>query len=110
MHHRGDYGHASASTQRRWRLSSLHTKTKKVVKRFPRRWCRARVRHLATPLTLSLLVVLVPLGCDRRSQDGDLPPTAVRNATSSWGTFYVTYQPRPDPIPLNELFSLEVAV
>jgi hypothetical protein len=33
-----------------------------------------------------------------------------RAVTSSWGGFHVVYEPRPNPVPLNQLFGLSVIV
>lgn len=52
------------------------------------------------------LVAFLLAGCERSPQ----PAEAAREVTSSWGGFHVEYRPRPDPIPLNELFGLSVRV
>lgn len=53
---------------------------------------------------LLLLPLLIAAG-GAAAQDKPL-----RGMPTSGGSFYVTYEPDPDPIPLNEMFSLKIRV
>ena len=59
-------------------------------------------------LLAALLVVALALGSSARAAapEGDSP----RGAVSSGGSFYVTWEPNPDPIPLNEMFEIRFEV
>lgn len=46
---------------------------------------------------------------DSAEQAVRTPPTVLAAATS-WGTFYVQVTPQPNPIPLNQMFTLSIAV
>jgi hypothetical protein len=65
-------------------------------------------------LRLSRFIVMVAglahAGCDARPPATHAPTPATRGAATSWGSFYVTYDPTPDPLPLNQLCSLVVRV
>jgi hypothetical protein len=66
-------------------------------------------RTMRRLLLLSLLPLLAAAGADvgAAAAEEEAPP---RGALSSGGSFYVTYETEPDPIPLNQLFTIRFRV
>jgi len=62
-----------------------------------------RHRAASSVIPLSVVLVLSALGTARAGSDGTGQPT-------SWGSFYVSYESTPEPIPFNEVFNLIVTV
>jgi hypothetical protein len=56
-----------------------------------------------------VLLCAVAAVCQRESP-ANVPAPQVLATNTSWGTFHVTVTPRPNPIPLNQLFALSIAV
>jgi hypothetical protein len=66
-------------------------------------------------ISIGFLAFLVLAACDRRPREPVEPlqpavPAQTRTVLTDEGSFRVTYKPSPDPIPLNEHFSLGVGV
>lgn len=49
-------------------------------------------------------------GCATASSPAPSAPSLQRGRPSDGGDFYVVYSPTPDPVPLNQLFRLELAL
>jgi len=68
------------------------------------------------PYVIAFAVVAVALGgwFERRGDSGSptlsVIPDSPHAQPSSMGTYYVSFQPMPDPIPLNQPFKMSVAV
>src|SRR5262245_42277518 len=56
------------------------------------------------------LPMVVLVACREQPTASSRSAAAPRATATSWGSFYVTGEPVPDPIPLNELFGLSVHV
>lgn len=57
-----------------------------------------------------LLLCLVLPACKQGESSSTAPPASPLAAKTSWGTFQVQVVPQPDPIPLNQMFALTIAV